>query len=76
MTTQQFTQFRSSFGALSVKNYRWFLLSTVGNGGGMQLQQLLRGYLVYVITGSYAMLGLLSLIQSIPLLTLSIFGGV
>tara|TARA_Y100001970_G_C14257561_1_gene876623 strand:- start:7031 stop:8281 length:1251 start_codon:yes stop_codon:yes gene_type:complete len=76
MTTQQFAQFRSSFGALSTKDYRWFLLSTVGNGGGMQLQQLLRGYLVYVITGSYAMLGLLSLIQSIPLLTLSIFGGV
>ena len=76
MTIQQLTQFRESFSALSIKDYRWFLLSTVGNGGGMQLQQLLRGYLVYVITGSYAMLGLLSLIQSIPLLTLSIFGGV
>ena len=76
MTVSQFSQLHESFSALKIKQFRWFLLSAVGNSGGMQLQQLLRGYLVYDMTGSFAMLGLLSLLQSIPLLTLSMFGGV
>ena len=76
MAFNHLTLARQRLSVLALKDYRWFLFSTIGSGGGMQLQQLLRGYLVYEITGSFAMLGFLSLVQSVPLLTLSIFGGV
>ena len=43
--------------------------------GGMQMQMLVRGYLVYDITGSAGKLGLVAAGSAIPMLTLALFGG-
>ena len=43
--------------------------------GGMQMQMLARGYLVYDITGSAGKLGLVAAGSAIPMLTLALFGG-
>ncbi len=48
----------------------------MGQSGAMQLQQLLRGYLVFTLTGSFAALGVMSLAQAVPMLSLSLAGGV
>ena len=44
--------------------------------GGMQMQMLVRGYLVYDLTGSAARLGLVSASSALPILALALFGGV
>lgn len=44
--------------------------------GGMQMQMLARGYLVYDITGSASLLGFVSAGMAIPMLFLAPFGGV
>ena len=43
--------------------------------GGMQMQMLVRGYLVYDLTGSAARLGLVSASSALPILALALFGG-
>jgi MFS family permease len=43
--------------------------------GGMQMQMLARGYLVYDLTGSAALLGVVNAGSSIPMLVLALFGG-
>lgn len=42
---------------------------------GMQMQMLARGYLVYDITGSASLLGVVNAGTAIPMLVLSLFGG-
>lgn len=42
---------------------------------GMQMQMLARGYLVFDITGSASLLGVVNAGMAIPMLTLSLFGG-
>lgn len=42
---------------------------------GMQMQMLARGYLVYDITGSASLLGVVNAGMAIPMLSLSLFGG-
>ncbi len=65
-----------TFDSLREPIFRWFFLGQMGQSGAMQLQQLLRGYLVFQLTGSFAALGVMSLAQSVPMLTLSLPGGV
>ena len=43
--------------------------------GGMQMQMLARGYLVYDITGSASLLGIVAAGSAFPMLALSLFGG-
>ena len=43
--------------------------------GGMQMQMLARGYLVYEITGSASLLGIVAAGSAFPMLTLALFGG-
>ena len=43
--------------------------------GGLQMQMLVRGYLVYDLTGSAARLGLVSASSALPILALALFGG-
>ena len=43
--------------------------------GGMQMQMLARGYLVYEITGSASRLGIVAAGSAFPMLTLALFGG-
>ena len=48
----------------------------LGQMGAMNMQMLVRGWLVFDLTGSYAALGVVALAQAVPQLTLSIGGGV
>ena len=43
--------------------------------GGMQMQMLARGYLVYDLTGSASLLGIVSAGSAVPMLVLALFGG-
>ncbi len=67
---------RTTFASLEEPVFRWFFLGQMGQSGAMQLQQLLRGYLVFDLTGSFAALGVMSLAQAVPMLTLSLPGGI
>ena len=65
-----------SFSSLTDANYRWFFFAMVGHWGAQNMQLLVRGYLVYEITGSYAALGVMSLANAFPMLALSAVGGI
>ncbi|MDZ7726944.1 MAG: MFS transporter [Dehalococcoidia bacterium] len=56
--------------------FRWFYLAMLGQMAAMNMQLVVRGYLAYDLTGSYAALGLVSLAGAGPMLGLSVFGGV
>ncbi len=62
----------------SFKNpvFRLYFGGMVGMMAGMNMQQLVGALLIYRITGSAAILGVLSLASAIPMLFLSLFGGV
>ncbi|MFC2014432.1 MFS transporter [Chloroflexota bacterium] len=62
----------------SFKNpvYRLYYLSTAAQWASGSMQMVARSLLVYRITGSGAILGSLALAQALPLLFLSLFGGV
>ena len=55
-TPQGLSRLRT-FESLRVPAFRWFLVSTMALGGGMMMQLLVTGYVVFVLTGSYAALG-------------------
>jgi len=52
------------------------MVAMLGNWGSLQMQQVVRGFLVYHLTGSYAALGVIALANSAPRLGLALFGGV
>ena len=55
--------------------YRLYYYSLIGHWGPMQMQMVTRTLLIYRITGSGAILGLMALAGSIPMLVLSLYGG-
>ncbi len=61
---------------IEVGAFRWFMASMIGNWASLQMQQVVRGFLVYYLTGSYAALGAIALANSAPRLVLALFGGV
>ena len=61
---------------IEVRAFRWYMAAMVGNWASMQMQQMVRGLLVYHLTGSYAALGGMALANSAPRLVLALFGGV
>jgi len=65
----------STFSSLSNRNYRWFWFGIISAFGGSQIQSLARGWLVYDMTKSPLVLGLVSAMWGIPMLTVSLFGG-
>ncbi|MCH8061738.1 MAG: MFS transporter [Chloroflexi bacterium] len=66
---------RYTFSSLSNRNFFFLWLGMLAMMGGMQMQMLARGYLVYDITGSAGRLGLVAAGSAIPMLTLALFGG-
>ncbi|MCH7652764.1 MAG: MFS transporter [Chloroflexi bacterium] len=66
---------RYTFSSLSNRNFLYLWLGMLAMMGGMQMQMLARGYLVYDITGSAGKLGLVAAGSAIPMLTLALFGG-
>lgn len=58
------------------REFRWFYVSMLGHMASMNMQLVIRGLLAYDLTGSYAALGLVGLAGALPMLFLSMFGGV
>ncbi|MDP6605439.1 MAG: MFS transporter, partial [Dehalococcoidia bacterium] len=65
-----------TFDSLRDRGFRWYLLSSLGQMASLNMQMLVRGFLVFELTGSYAALGTLFLVNSVPGLVLSMAGGV
>jgi len=61
----------------SVKNpaYRMYFGGLIGHMAGINMQMIARTLLVYRLTGSALILGLMSLANALPMLLLSLFGG-
>ncbi len=68
--------FNRTFESISVVPFRWFLLAMLGQFGAMNMQMLVRGYLVFELTDSFAALGIMSLANAVPMFVFSPFGGV
>ena len=65
-----------TFDSLREREFRWFFLAMLGQMAGMNMQMLVRGYLVFELTGSFAALGIIGLVSAIPVIALSLVGGV
>ena len=65
-----------TFESLGHRSYRLYLLSMLGQMASLNMQQLVRGFLVFELTGSFAALGTMYLVNSVPGLALSLAGGV
>ena len=67
--------FRQTFTSLGNRQFRILWLGMLLLMGGMQMQMLARGYLTYELTGSPALLGIVSAGFALPMLVLALFGG-
>lgn len=62
--------------ALRIRNYRWYWLGQLGSFLGLQMAWPTQAWLAYELTGSAFMLGLVTACVGLPMLTLSLLGGV
>ena len=67
---------RNAFKSLSNRHFLFLWLGQLAIMAGMQMQMLARGYLVYDLTDSASILGIVNAGSAIPMLTLVLFGGV
>jgi len=65
----------TTFASLRNRDYRWLWLSTIAFFGGIQMQVVARGWLVYELTNSPFALGMVSAAFGLPLLLFSLLGG-
>jgi MFS family permease len=66
---------RQTFASLRNRDFLFLWLGMIAMMGGMQMQMLTRGYLVYDITGSATRLGIVAAGSAVPMLSLALFGG-
>jgi MFS family permease len=67
---------KRTFSALGDPNFRLLYVGNIMQFGSMQMQLVVRGWLVFHLTGSFAALGTMSLANAIPGLIFSPIGGV
>lgn len=67
---------RRTFAALRLRNYRWYWLGMLASFFGMQMQMPTQAWLAYELTHSPFKLGLVSAAWGFPILIFSLFGGV
>jgi len=67
---------RKTFDSLSDKGFRWFFIASLAVFGATNSLILVRGYLVFEMTGSYAALGSLGLAGVVPGVLATLYGGV
>ncbi len=67
---------RRTFSSLSYRNYLFLWLGILFWAGGMQIQMLARAYLVYDLTDSASLLGVVNAAAAVPMLALPLLGGV
>ena len=65
-----------TFSSLKNRVYRIYLVAMLCQTAPMNMQMIARSLLVYRLTGSAAILGALALANAVPMLLLSLFGGV
>ena len=65
-----------TFDSLKQREFRWLFASTLGQMAAIQMQILMRSYVAYELTGSFAAIGIVGLASAVPMLLLSVFGGV
>ena len=65
-----------TFESLRDPQYRWFFASLMGHFTAMNMQLFIRGWMVFQLTGSYALLGGITLATAIPQIIFSLPGGV
>lgn len=64
------------FSSLSIKNFRVYWLGMLVSLVGTWIQQVAQSWLVFQLTNSAFLLGVVGFLNSIPVLILSLFGGV
>jgi MFS family permease len=63
--------------AFQYRNYRWFWFAGIGHAFGQGMQMFTLAWLTLVVTdGSLSRLGIMVLLQGLPILGFSVFGGV
>ena len=65
-----------TFDSLHDRDFRWFFLASLSQNAALNMQMLTRGFLVFLLTGSYAALGAMALVHAFSMLTFSLYGGV
>ena len=65
-----------TFESLDDREFRWFYLALLGQMAAMNMQMLVRGFLTFELTGSFAALGVIGLASAVPMMGLSVVGGV
>ncbi|MFC2034934.1 MFS transporter [Chloroflexota bacterium] len=68
--------FKRTFRSFNNPTFRLYYGALLGQMAAMNMQMVARSYLVYHLTGSPVILGLLTLAATIPMLILSLFGGI
>jgi MFS family permease len=66
----------STFGSLTVRNYRLYFIGQVISVSGSWMQRVAQSWLVLHLTGSGVALGIVSALQFLPMLVLGAWGGV
>lgn len=69
-------RFRTFDSLIDVPPFRWYLLSQIGNQGAQLMQMVVRGFLAYTLTNSFAALGFVELAAAVPRVFLALYGGV
>jgi len=64
-----------TFASLQNANYRFYFIGMVGQWGAMNMQMVSKSMLLYRLTGSAALLGVMALASAIPQILFSLFGG-
>lgn len=64
------------FASLGNPHFRLFMAAMMGQMGAMNMQMVARSWFMYELTGSAALLGAVGLANGLPLLLLSLYGGV
>ena len=65
----------TTFYSLQNRNYLWFWLSALASFGGLQMNMIARGWLVWELTESAFDVGVVSFAFGVPLLLFSLVGG-
>ena len=66
---------RNAFVSLKNRNFRLLWFSMIGSFIGMSMQMIARGWLAFELTGSFAMVGVISIAWGLPMLMFSLPGG-
>src|ERR1051326_5850264 len=67
--------FRNTFAALKHRNFRLFFAGQLISLVGTWMQNTAQGWLVYQVTGSKMLLGVVAAVGSTPLMLFSLLGG-